>query len=152
MPIAALVVLSACSSGRSSKPAPSSTSGATSTTSTTATTTTTIVTPTTPTTLPPTSVPVSALGGPQILRLTGPATPVQCNAPTSVRLRWETRDATRVSLRIDAQPIFATYTNGSNDRLVPLACDGKAHTYTFTARANDGRTATKSLTITEHKL
>jgi hypothetical protein len=55
-----------------------------------------------------------------------------------------------VSLRIDAQPIFATYANGSNNQLVPLACDGKAHTYTITAQA-DGRTATKSLTITEHK-
>jgi hypothetical protein len=93
---------------------------------------------------------VSALGGPRVIRLTGPATPVQCNAPTSVELQWETRGARTVTLRIDAEPVFATYGDGANDKLVPLACDGKAHRYTLTARAGDGRTANRTLTITEH--
>lgn len=95
---------------------------------------------------------MSALGGPHIIRLSGPALPVQCNAPTSVELHWETRDADSVTLRIDAEPIFATYGGGSNDKLVPLACDGNAHRYTLTARAADGRTATRSLTLTERVL
>jgi hypothetical protein len=84
--------------------------------------------------------------------LTGPPLPVQCNAPTSVELHWTVRDAATVTLRIDAEPVFATYGGGSNDKLVPLACDGNAHRYTLTARAADGRTAKRSLTITERAL
>jgi hypothetical protein len=56
-----------------------------------------------------------------------------------------------VTLRIDLEPVFATYRNGANDQLVPLACDGKPHVYTLTARAADGRTATRSLRITQRK-
>lgn len=55
-----------------------------------------------------------------------------------------------MTLRIDGEPIFATYRDGAHDELVPLACDGNAHRYTLTAHAADGRTATKSLKITEH--
>jgi hypothetical protein len=95
---------------------------------------------------------VSALGGPKIVTLTGPRTPVQCNAPTSVELHWDATGATSVTLRIDLDPVFATYGNGANDQLVPLACDGTPHVYTLTARAADGRTATKALRITERKL
>jgi hypothetical protein len=56
-----------------------------------------------------------------------------------------------VTLRIDLEPIFATYGNGANDKLVPLACDGRPHVYTLTARASDGRTASRALRITERK-
>jgi hypothetical protein len=84
--------------------------------------------------------------------LTGPPLPVQCNAPTSVALHWETRGATTVTLRIDAGPIFATYADGGADKLVPLACDGKAHRYLLSARAADGATSERTLTITERKL
>jgi hypothetical protein len=55
-----------------------------------------------------------------------------------------------VTLRIDAEPIFATYGNGPNDKLVPLTCDGRAHRYTLTATDTAGRTATRSLRLTEH--
>jgi hypothetical protein len=55
-----------------------------------------------------------------------------------------------VTLRIDAGPVFATYPDGPNDKLVPLTCDGNAHRYTLTARTADGRTANRTLTITEH--
>jgi hypothetical protein len=84
--------------------------------------------------------------------LIGPPLPVECSAPTSVALHWETRGATTVILRIDGGPIFATYGGGGNNKLVPLACDGKAHRYTLTARAADGRTAARTLTITERRL
>jgi hypothetical protein len=57
-----------------------------------------------------------------------------------------------VTLRIDLEPIFATYGNGANDKLVPLACDGKPHIYTLTARAADGRAASRALRITERRL
>jgi hypothetical protein len=95
---------------------------------------------------------VSALGGPRIISLTGPPVPVQCNAPTDVELHWETLGAISVTLRIDGGPVFATYADGPNDKLVPLACDGKPHSYTLTARAADGRITTKTLRLTEHAL
>jgi hypothetical protein len=84
--------------------------------------------------------------------LKGPPLPVQCNAPTSIALHWETRGATTVTLRIDADPVFATYGDGDNNKLVPLECDGKTHRYTITARAADGKTSARTLTITERKL
>ena len=55
-----------------------------------------------------------------------------------------------MTLRIDAGPVFATYRDGANDKLVPLTCDGNTHRYTITARAADGRIARRTLTITEH--
>jgi hypothetical protein len=57
-----------------------------------------------------------------------------------------------VTLSIDTGPAFATYNGGRQDQLVPLACDGKAHTYTFIARSADGQTALRALKITEHKI
>jgi hypothetical protein len=86
------------------------------------------------------------------MSLTGPPVPVQCNAPTSVELRWETRGAATVTLRIDGGPVFATYGDGANDKLVPLACDGRPHSYTLTARGADGRITTKTLRLTERAL
>jgi hypothetical protein len=83
--------------------------------------------------------------------LTGPPTPVPCNAPTSVELHWETRGAIRVELRVNGGTVLA-YTNGTHDELVPLACDGRPQTYRLTARAADGQTASKSLRLTERAL
>jgi len=57
-----------------------------------------------------------------------------------------------VTLSIDAGPTFATYGDGANNKLVPLVCDGKAHRYTLIAQAADGKTSTKTLTITERAL
>jgi hypothetical protein len=87
--------------------------------------------------------------GPRIVSLTGPPTPVPCNAPTQVELHWETGGANLVELRINGGTVFATYADGPHDELVPMACDGTAQTYEFTARAADGQTATKTLTLTE---
>ena len=84
--------------------------------------------------------------------LTGPASPVTCSAPTQAQLHWTTRGATKVELRIDGGPVFSTYPDGKREPLVPLACDGKTHTYELTARAANGETATKSLAIAERGL
>jgi len=66
-----------------------------------------------------------------------------------VELRWETRGATTVTLHIDGGPVFATYGDGRNDELLPLACDGKPHSYTLTARAAGGQLTTRTLRLTE---
>jgi hypothetical protein len=57
--------------------------------------------------------------------------PVQCNAPTSIALHWETRGAADRDAEHRRGPTFATYGDGANNKLVPLACDGKAHRYTL---------------------
>ena len=69
-----------------------------------------------------------------------------------MQLHWETAGANTVALSIDTGGVFATYGGGRMSKLVPLACDGKAHTYTFVARASDGTAAIKSIQITEHKI
>jgi hypothetical protein len=66
-----------------------------------------------------------------------------------VELHWETRGANRVELRIDGGAVFATYTDGRHDELVPLACAGTPQTYELTALAADGQRATKTLKLTE---
>jgi hypothetical protein len=52
-------------------------------------------------------------------------------------------------LRINGGDVFASYPGGTSDKLVPLTCDGRTQTYELTARAADGSTATKTLTIEE---
>jgi hypothetical protein len=69
-----------------------------------------------------------------------------------VQLHWVTSGASDVTLSIDSGPVFASYNGGRNDQLVPLACDGKTHLYTFIARSSDGQTALRALKITEHKI
>jgi hypothetical protein len=144
--LAGTVLLSACSSDDdSSRPAPTSSTTSTSATTTTSSTTTTPSTTTVPPP-PPTTAPAP---GPRIVSFTGPPLPVECNAPTSIELHWQTIGATTVTMRIDGGPVFATYADGTNDKLLPLACDGKPHTYTLTARDAAGRTATGKVVITE---
>jgi hypothetical protein len=94
----------------------------------------------------------STLSGPgssavRILSLTGPSAAPTCNAPTQVELHWETRGAKTVTLRINGGPVFASYANGKRDELVPLACDGTPQAYLLTARAANGDSATKSVTV-----
>jgi hypothetical protein len=86
---------------------------------------------------------------PRIESFTGPPSPVQCSAPTSVELHWETPVTATVELRIDGGDVFATYPGGKGDHLVPLECDGRAQTYELTVTGADGGTATKTLTIEE---
>jgi hypothetical protein len=133
---AAIVAFAACSTNHAANPA------ATTTTATSA--------------APPSSTRLAASKSPavsnvQIVSLAGPTPPLVCNAPTQVELRWTTRHARSVTLRINGGPVFASYPNGRRDELVPLACDGNPQTYVIAARAPDGNTVTKSLTITERE-
>ncbi len=90
--------------------------------------------------------------GVRIVSLTGPSPSPTCNAPTQVELRWESKDAETVTLRINGGPVFASYPNGKHNELVPLACDGKSQTYLLTAHAANGDTATKSVTVNARRL
>ena len=66
--------------------------------------------------------------------------------PTSIELRWKVSGARRVEMRIDGRP-FSRYGNGAFDELLPLRCDGSAHTYTLVATA-PGRAARRTVTVT----
>ena len=96
-----------------------------------------------------TSPPSAGSSSARIVSLTGPPSPVECNAPTSVELRWETKNAASVTLTINGGGVFATYPDGPHDELVPLACDGDSQHYTFTARDKNRATVTKTLTLAE---
>ena len=63
-----------------------------------------------------------------------PSSPVSCNSPTEIELKWNASGANSVALSIDGSQ-FATYTGGVQDHLEPFACDGRSHTYVLTARA-----------------
>ena len=88
----------------------------------------------------------------KILSLTGPPSPVTCNAPTQVQLHWKTIGASKVELRIDGGAVFSTYPGGAREPLVPLTCDGGKHSYELIARAANGDTATKRLELAEREL
>lgn len=75
----------------------------------------------------------------------GPS-PVECNAPTSIELRWTASGADRVEMRIDGGPVFARYGNGTRQELLPLPCDGRAHTYELAATA-PGVDVRRSVTV-----
>ena len=74
---------------------------------------------------------------------------MQCSAPTSIELHWQTPVTATVDLRIDGGDLFASYPGGRGDHLVPLVCDGRAHTYELTVTGVDGTTASKTVTIEE---
>jgi hypothetical protein len=120
------------------------------------TTTTTVISPTTTTS---TSVAVTTTERPAttsssvpgatltVVRFTGPPSPVECNAQTTmVELDWEIRGATKTVLSIDGNP-FATFTGGAHQGLEPLECDGTAHVYTVRGTSANG-VGTRSLTLT----
>ena len=134
VPLTVLLVLAlaACSSGGSGKPSVSD-----------ATTSTTGAPPSTTGRLPDLAT------GPRIESFTGPRSPVQCSAPTSIELHWQTPVTATVDLRIDGGDLFASYPGGRGDHLVPLVCDGRAHTYELTVTGVDGTTASKTVTIDE---
>jgi len=125
--IGAVVLVASCSSSNDSVRAPTSPSTAT-------------------------TPPTTTANGVRIVKLTGPPSPVTCNAPTSIELHFETVDATSVTLRINGGAVFATDAGGPRDELVPLACDGSAQRYRFTARGANGTTTTRSLTVTTSQL
>src|SRR5439155_11376196 len=63
-----------------------------------------------------------------------PPSPVQCNAPTQIELKWTAPSTTSVELSIDGAK-FASYGGGPQDHLEYFACDGRAHTYVLTAKS-----------------
>ena len=144
IPAVTILALAGCSSGHkqggSTTSTTSSTLAPTTTTSvepasTTAPTTTSTTVPAGPTTTTP--VTTKVFGDFEI----SPASPVSCNAPTSIELSWTALGVSAVALSIDGQP-FATFGGGHQDHLEYFACDGKKHTYTLSAKVG-----TKSVTV-----
>jgi ABC-type transport system substrate-binding protein len=88
----------------------------------------------------------ASTGGVRISRLTGPDSPVECNAPTMVEISWETRRATTVQILIDGLPA-GDYKNGRHKELLPLPCDNAEHEFTVVASA-DGTTLRRHLRVT----
>ncbi|MGZ6575724.1 MAG: hypothetical protein ACXVHJ_32510 [Solirubrobacteraceae bacterium] len=77
-----------------------------------------------------------------------PPSPVPCNAPTEIELKWTALRTTSVELSIDGAK-FATYGGGAQDHLEPFACDGTSHTYVLTARSGSATaTATQIVAST----
>jgi hypothetical protein len=72
--------------------------------------------------------------------------PVECNAPTFIDLSWTASGAKDIVLTIDGGQPVAHYPNGARTVEVPLACDGKSHTYTLKATA-PGVNVTRSITV-----
>ena len=67
-----------------------------------------------------------------------------------IEMKWTTRGRLERRSLIDGSAEFARYPNGSQDELLPLACDGRSHTYKLVATAADG-TTTKSISVTTKK-
>ena len=149
--ISAVLGLTACSSSSHKGTPASSTTTATSAPTTTSASASSTSTSSAPTSAPTTTTAVTTPNGPRFASLSGPPQPVNCYAPTSVQVRWNTRNTAQVTLSIDGGPLFATYPGGVQNQMLPLACDGSTQRYTFTAHATDGRTATKTLTLTERQ-
>jgi hypothetical protein len=136
--IAAAVALTACSS---SKSATSATTTAPATSSAAASTSTQPPVATSPG--PPTTTAI----GVRIVSFTGPRPPVTCNAPTSMQIDFETQNAKSVTLSINGGGVFATYTDGAHDELVPLTCAGSPQKYVLSAHGANGATVSKTLTV-----
>jgi hypothetical protein len=143
--IGLLVLVAACSSDKKSLPP-------TSTTTSLATTTTTAG-GSVPSTAPATTTPTtsgSTGSNIHVTGLTGPSSPVTCNAQTQqIEMSWTTSGATNVELRIDDGAPYH-YSNGSHTEILPLTCDGKSHTYKLTA-TGPGTSASQSLILETKK-
>jgi len=141
----AAVALAGCSSAKHATPPastssePSSTSAASTSTSTGASTSSTTAATTTTVTVPGT------FDRPSVTALTSsPASPVACNAPTMIELRWQSLLVDSVDLSIDGR-FFAAYGGGPQSHLEYLACDGHPHTYKVAAK---GGTPSATLVVT----
>src|SRR5690242_12950236 len=152
--IVVMLLLAACSSGgKKSAPAPSSTLAPTTTTA--APTTTTTSAPTgTATTVPtrPTTPPTTTSNNTDITISGFKATPnpIECNAPTMSEFEWKVTGATKVTLSIDGAAPISTFESGTQDLLLPVTCDGKAHTYTLVA-TKGGAKSESSISVSTKK-
>jgi hypothetical protein len=139
--IGLVVLVAACSSDKKSEPPTSTTASlATTTTKTTGGS----VAGTAPASTTPTTT--ASSGSIRVTGLTGPSSPVTCNAQTQlIELSWTTSGASKVELRIDNGDPYH-YSNGSHTEMLPLTCDGKSHTYKLTA-TGPGTTASKAIIL-----
>ena len=165
LPIVTLVFLAACGSGHSKATPATTTTGssapATSTTEpeTSSSTTVTTASPTTNGTgTPGTTGSSGSTSGSsnnssvQIKNFTFVGnSPVECNAPTTIEMKWTTTGAKAVEMDIDGGGAFTHYANGTHDEMLPLACDGNSHTYKLVATA-PGITVDRSITIETTKI
>lgn len=133
--IPALLGLAGCSTSNKATVPPATT------TSTSTTSTSTTVTGTTVTTTPPATA--TTVGGGPTTTIKGltvfttftiaPPSPVPCNAPTMIELKWTANGTSAVALSIDGVQA-ARFGGGAQDHLQYFACDGRNHTYTLTAK------------------
>jgi hypothetical protein len=139
-------VLAGCSSGHKSSPPTTTSSSSTSTSGPPTTTeTSSSAASSTPTTSPATTT-TNPSGSVRISNFTvSPPSPVSCNAPTEIELKWTASLATSVDLAIDGTH-FASYKGGAQDHLEYFACDGKSHTYVLAARSGSA-TATATQVV-----
>jgi hypothetical protein len=141
--VASAVLVGACSDDDSATSTPSTTIATTATTTTTAAPTTTATTTTT-----------TGGGSSSSVRVEGPtlvgSSPVECNAPTMIELRWEVSGATTIEMRVDGE-MLASYPNGARTELMPLPCDGTEHTYTLIATAG-GSTSRQSISVQSRRV
>jgi hypothetical protein len=146
--IGLVLLVAACSSDKKSEPP-------TSTTTSLATTTTTTTAGSVPATPPASTTPTTTAGSGtgsniHVTGLTGPSSPVTCNAQTQlIELSWTTSGASKVELRIDNGDPYQ-YSNGSHTEMLPLTCDGKSHIYRLTA-TGPGTTASQAITLETKK-
>jgi hypothetical protein len=149
--VVAILALGACSSGKKGGGPATTTSTTTSSTTipvstTTGASSTTSSAPTT-TTRSGTTTTINHGGGPQIIAFTtSPASPVACNNPTMIELKWTGVLASSVDLSIDGVHA-ATFGGGFQDHLEYFACDGRPHTYLLTAHSGSA-TSTSRLVVT----
>ena len=148
----ALLGLAGCSSAKKATGPPATTTTSTSTTSTSGVATSTVVTTTPP--APATTIgggPTTTIAPAAITAFTiTPASPVACNVPTMIELKWTAKGASAVVLSIDGVKA-ATFTGGAQDHLQYFACDGKKHTYALTAKVGT-TTETVSRVVTSKPL
>jgi hypothetical protein len=132
----AVTVFAACSSDKKSTTPPSSTTVSSSATTSSTASTTSSTGPTTTSTTPPTTGGTgTTISGASVFSgyTVTPPSPVSCNAPTMIELKWTSTGVSSVALLVDDKP-FATYGGGFQDHLEYFACDGAPHTYTLQAR------------------
>lgn len=125
-------------------------SASSSSTASTSQTSTTKAPTTTATTAPTTST--STKPKPSISSFSAPATvtAAQCGdrGYTEIVISWDTKNAASVTLSIDGAGAYKTGLAPKSSETVNYGCTDGQHTYTITAIAADGTTASETRTVT----
>jgi uncharacterized protein YceK len=88
----------------------------------------------------PPSATVAATPKPQLVSLDMPSH-VMCTGPTTITVSWSYAHANSLTISIDGPGAYDTY-GPSGSASLPFACDGNAHSYTFTAHGPAGTSTT----------